>query len=286
MLDHFFDLKSTHNAHRWFLPVAREITSGPPDKLFLFGGVGLAAAIAAMERTLERPTIWATAQYASFAQLGSIVDFDVHVVNAGNKLTQARVIAHIDDREILVAAGALGKREGPSDQWIGAAPARPPAECPRVRHWRRGDSPLSERLEMRLIEGRFPSGEPIAGRGEGRLRLWVRSTEGVPVSPELLAVVADFVVEATSDALGRYAGGNSLDNTIRFASVGPSEWLLCDLAIEAIHDGVTHGVMRIFSDSGVLMATASQSLILRLHAAEGESQPTGYSQRIVEGAAP
>lgn len=284
-MTHFFDLQSTHNSHRWYLPVTREITSGPPDKLFMFGGVGLAAAIAAMERTLERPTIWATAQYASFARLGSIVDFDVRVVNAGTKLTQARVVAHIHDREILIAAGALGQREGPSGQWVVAAPAPLPADCPRVQHWRRGDSPLSERLEMRLIEGRFPSGEPIAGRGEGRVRLWVRSTEGLPVTAELLAVVADFVVEATSDALGRYAGGNSLDNTIRFAAVADCEWLLCDLAIEAIHQGVTHGVMKIFSQSGVLMATASQSLILRLHTAEGESQPPGYGHRTDEGEA-
>lgn len=37
----FFDFSRHHNSHRWFLPVTREITAGPPDKLFLFGGSGL-----------------------------------------------------------------------------------------------------------------------------------------------------------------------------------------------------------------------------------------------------
>ncbi len=280
MIQEFFSLQPTHNSHRWFLPVTREITTGPPDKLFLFGGVGLGAAIAAMERTLGRPAIWATAQYVSFARLGSVVDFDVRVLNAGNNLTQARVVAHIHDREILVVSAALGQRQGPSDQWLTARPAPPPDDCPQVLHWRRDESPLASRLEKRLIEGRFPDGQPVSGRGAtGQLRLWVRSTENVPVSAPFLAVVADFAVEATTHALGRYAGGNSLDNTIRFGPIVATEWLLCDLEIEALHCGVTHTTMKIFSETGILMATASQSLILRHHTADGESQPPGWATR-------
>lgn len=277
MEQQFFSIEPTHNSHRWFLSVVREISSGPPNKLFMFGGVGLGAAIEALERTLERPVIWATAQYASFARQGSTVDFDVHEVNVGNNLTQARVVAHIHDREILIVSAALGMRDGPSDQWLTALDAPPPESCPCVSHWRRGDSPLDARLDMRLIEGRFPDGDPISGRGEtGRIRLWIRSSEGVPVTAAFLAVIGDFVVEATSHALGRYAGGNSLDNTIRFGPIAKCDWLLCDLQIEAIHSGVTHGTMKIYSDTGMLMASASQSLILRLHTADGEDQPPGY----------
>ena len=275
----FFALRPTHNSHRWFLPVTREITVGPPDKLFLFGGVGLGAAIEAMERTLDRPTIWATAQYTSFARLGSVVDFDVHEINTGNSLTQARVIAHIHDQEILIVSAALGKRTGPSDQWLKAQPAPPPQDCPPVRHWRSGSSALALRLEKRLIEGRFPDGNPIIGRGEnGRLRLWIRSAEGIPVSAAFLAVVADTAVEATTHAIGRYGGGNSLDNTIRFGPISQCEWLLCDLEVESIHSGITHTTMKIFSEDGALMATASQSLILRHHTEDGETAPPGHEQ--------
>ncbi len=38
----FFDLRATHNPHRWFLPVADEVTVGHTVQAFLFGGVGMA----------------------------------------------------------------------------------------------------------------------------------------------------------------------------------------------------------------------------------------------------
>lgn len=278
MTKEFFSLRPTHNSHRWFLPVTQDIAAGPPGHLFLFGGVGLGAAVTALERTLESPVIWATAQYTSFAQLDTTVDFDVHEVNAGKNLSQARVVAHIHDREILVVSAALGKREGPSDQWLIPEPAPSPENCPKINHWR-NQTPLAARLEKRLIEGRFPDGNPITGRGKsGRLRLWIRSSENIPVSAAFLAVVADFAVDATSNAMGRYCGGNSLDNTIRFGPIVPSEWLLCDLEIEAIHSGITHSQMKIFSQDGILMASASQSLILRMHTADGENQPPNQNQ--------
>jgi acyl-CoA thioesterase-2 len=270
----FFYLNPTHNTHRWFLSVTRGIVSGPPDRLFLFGGVGLGAAIEAMERTLGQPVLWATAQYASFAPLGSIVDLDVREVNAGRNITQARVVAHIHDREILAVNAALGQKEGPSDQWLRAPSAPPPEECPEVSHWRSIADRVNERLEMRLIDGRYPTGAPISGRSEdGQLRLWVRPRDAIPVTASLLAVVADFLVEATSHALGRYAGGNSLDNTIRFGRIVQSDWLLCDMKIEMTNAGITHGTMKIFGQDGVLMASGSQSLILRLHAPESVTQP-------------
>ena len=65
MTDSFFDLRATHNPHRWVLPVVPSLCVGPPGNVFLFGGVGLAASIAAMEGTTGRPLIWATAQYLS-----------------------------------------------------------------------------------------------------------------------------------------------------------------------------------------------------------------------------
>lgn len=64
----FFDLQATHNPHRWYLPLTDEVCVGPPDNLFMYGGIGLASAIAAMERTCGRPVIWATAQYLSYAR--------------------------------------------------------------------------------------------------------------------------------------------------------------------------------------------------------------------------
>ena len=57
----FFDLKPTHNPHRWYLPLTPDVCVGSRDNLFMFGGVGMASAIVALERTCGRPVIWATA---------------------------------------------------------------------------------------------------------------------------------------------------------------------------------------------------------------------------------
>jgi len=102
---------------------------------------------------------------------------------------------------------------------------------------------------------------------------WVRSREGLTASAELLSVIADFVPQATAHAVGYNAGGNSLDNTVRFGRITPTEWVLCDIRIEAIENGVTHGSIHMFSPDGVLMATCSQSLIMRVHQPPAKAQP-------------
>ena len=69
-------LEATHNPHRWVLPVTPAISTHGG---FLFGGCGLGAAIEALEGTTERPVIWATAQYLSYANAPAILDIDVTV---------------------------------------------------------------------------------------------------------------------------------------------------------------------------------------------------------------
>ena len=248
----FLDLRATHNSHRWFLPVTPEITVGPEGKAFLFGGVGMAAAVRAMEATCGRPVIWATAQYLSYARVGAIVDYDVREATVGNAISQVRVTAHIGDQEILTVNAALGAREGVTDQWLKAPEVPPPDQCPPVKHWRGRADSVHGRFETRRSE-------------DARLVTWVRSRDGLLASPELLAVLADFVPQATSNALGYHAGGNSLDNTIRYGRIQPTDWVMCDIRIDAIVSGLIHGSIHLFSPDGVLMATASQSLILRVH---------------------
>lgn len=267
MTQSLFDLKATHNPHRWYLPVTSNLCVGLPERRFLFGGVGLAAAIEAMQNTCGRPVIWATAHYLSFARPGAIVDLDVWVPVQGRQTSQANVLEHIGDDKIISVHAALGERDGDyRDQWIDMPSMPAPLDCPLVEGWRESGDGLQKRFEVRLAHGRYPDGSRPDGRSEdGRIRFWMRSTEGLLADPMLLAVMADYVSVGIGHAIGRYAGGNSLDNTIRYARVEPAEWTLCDVRIEAVHQGIVHGAMHLFSERGTLMATASQSLILRLH---------------------
>lgn len=261
----FFDLRATHNPHRWYLPLSPAVCVGPADSLFMFGGVGLASAIGALERTCERPVVWATAQYLSYARPPSVVDLDVWTPAAGKYNTQARVIGHVGDKEIFTVNAALGAR--PSDrsgQWLTAPDVPPPEDCPPAAHWRGGGNDLHSRIEVRVAKGNYGGTDAGGDPDDGRLILWIRSREGFVVDATLLAIMADFVPGAVGNALGLNAGGNSLDNTIRVRRIVPTEWVLCDTRILGLHGGFGHGAMYLFAQDGELMATASQSLIVRV----------------------
>jgi acyl-CoA thioesterase len=57
---------------------------------------------------------------------------------------------------------------------------------------------------------------------------------------------------------------NSLDNTLRVVHVVETEWVLVDIVVEAINQGFGHGHVYLWSEDGTLMATASQSALVRL----------------------
>jgi len=261
----FFDLRATHNPHRWFLPVEPEICVGPPGNLFMFGGVGMASAVAAMERTCQRPLIWATAQYLSYARPGSVVDIDVWTPVEGKYNTQARVVSHVDDKEIITVNAALGQRESPySQHWTDRPEAPPPEECEPSEHWRAAGEGLHTRIDVRLVKGR--RGRDREGRPEtdGRMLMWARPRGDHKIDASMLAVMADFVPQGIGAALGKNAGGNSLDNTLRIRRIVPTDWVLLDIRIMGVHGGFGHGVMYLWSQDGELMAAASQSVIVRV----------------------
>lgn len=265
-----FDLKATHNPHRWYLPVEKALCTGPADRQFLFGGVGMAASIQAMEQTCGRKVIWATAQYLSFARPGKIVDLDVWVPVTGRLTSQANVLLHIEDQKIISVHAALGARESDlQDQWVTMPKVGPPEDCAEANYWRGDGTGLNARLEIRVAKGHFHGDKAIGERGDGRLIFWLRSREGHLADARMLAIAADYVASGIANATGLHAGGNSLDNTIRYANIVPCDWILCDVQIESLTNGIVHGRMHLYSPDGVLMATASQSMIMRVHPKAG-----------------
>jgi acyl-CoA thioesterase len=261
----FFDLRATHNPHRWFMPLTPGVCVGPPDNMFMFGGVGLASAIGAMERTTGRPLIWATAQYLSYARPPSVVDLDVWVPAAGKYNSQARVIGHVGDKEIFTVNAALGARPSEiSRQWLVMPDAPRPEDCEAGEHWRNSGVGLHSRIEVRVAKGRYGSDRKDNPEEDGRSLLWIRPKERFTIDASMLAVMADHVPSGIGNALGQNAGGNSLDNTIRIRRIVPTEWVLCDIRIHGVHGGFGHGAMYLFAQDGELMATASQSLIVRV----------------------
>jgi len=257
----FLGLQPTHNPNRWFLPVVPGLSTGHS---FLFGGCGLAAAITAMESTTGRPLIWATAQYLSYARPPSVMDIDVTVPIAGRATSQARAVAHVAETEILTVNAALGVRDtAAAGSWVQRPDVPPPDECgPRSFRMDVEDS-IMRRLEVRVASARDFTEFDGVPSADGRSSLWARIPELLEPSAATLAILGDYVPFGIGQALGQPAGGNSLDNTLRIGRIVPTEWVLIDVRIETIANGFGHGHVYLWAEDGTLMATASQSTIVR-----------------------
>jgi acyl-CoA thioesterase-2 len=256
----FFGLEETADPRRWRLPVVPELCSGIGA---LFGGAGLGACIEALEHTTGRPLVWATAQYLSYARPPALVEIAVTGLVRGHHSSQARAVATVEGEEIFTVNAALGRRPAPwRGQWAERIAVPAPDDSPPREDIQRYRGTLMDRIEMRIAKARPPDELP-GTRGDGRSALWVRLPE-LDMSAATLAIVGDFVPFGVREALGQLVGGNSLDNTLRVMHHHhATEWILADVRVHAVADGFGHGLVHLWADDGTLLATASQSSIVR-----------------------
>ena len=259
----FLGLEPTEDPSHWRLPVTPGVCTGGN---FLFGGAGLGAGIAVLEAAAGRPLVWATAQYLSFARPPEVMDLEARIGAEGHHVTQARLVGHVGDREILTINAALGSRddEPASGEWAIRPDVPSPDDCPPRLRWRGpGDGEdISSRLDVRMAEGRTMD-EMDGTSGTGRHALWARMPDLLDMSAAALGILGDYVPSGISQALGARAGGRSLDNTLRVARLVPTDWVLLDVRIHAVANGMGHGLVHQWAEDGTLLATASQSAIVR-----------------------
>jgi len=257
----FLGLQQSHNPYRWSMEVVPGLcTTGS----FLFGGCGLGAAISALEGTSGRQVVWSTAQYLSYAKPGEVMDVDLTIAVEGHQITQARAVCHVGNREILTVNAALGDRPlEVSGQWERMPQVPRPDECPERPQRLETAGTINDKLEQRLAKGR--SLEQLDGSpGDGQVLMWARLPDVFDgVDAAALAVLGDFVPMGVGQSLGVIGGGNSLDNTLRLVHLVPTEWVLLDIRVHAVERGFGHGLVHMFAEDGTLLATASQSCIVR-----------------------
>lgn len=281
----FLGLEPTHNPNRWYLPVTPGVST---RGAFLWGGCGLGAGIEAMERTTGRKVVWASAQYLSYAQTGSIMDIDVTIGAQGKTITQARAVGRVGDREILTVNAALGHRDTEAAGMWEEMPEVPEPEACTMRFGVDPDAQgltdgMMARLDFRLADARpydQLEGNPMP---DGNCSMWARMPDVLEMSGASLAILGDYVPMGLGQALGAHAGGNSLDNTLRVVDLVPTDWVLLDIRVHAVANGFGHGLVHLWAQDGTLLATASQSTILRFHAEFEERRQRLARQLATEG---
>jgi acyl-CoA thioesterase len=265
MAHSFLDVEDTPDPSVFRLRITERVCVGPPGNVFMFGGVGLAAATIAAERVTGRSVVWSSAQFVSYARIGDTLDLAVEVLSQGRNISQVRIVATDAGKLVLSVAAALGDREKtPDGQWAAAPDMPPPEDCVARELWPVQDAALMNRLDVRVAPGRYGAiprdGTPSP---DGRMVLWMRAKEDAPIDASMLAIFADFVPSGLAVAFGRHGGGNSLDNTLRVTRIVPTDWVLCDVRISAAARGFGHGAIHMFAQDGTMIASGSQSAILR-----------------------
>lgn len=257
----------------------------------LWGGCGLAVAIAAAEGVLDRTVLWATVQYVTPIAAGEHLDLTVATGGAGRRMSQVEVRGTVDGRLALLALGTFGTGAGPGTG-VGATgagatgagvtgagvtgsgpgsmaaggPARmalpAPAQCPPCER-PSGDRGMSAHFDQRWA---IPaSGAVGAGAVAGR-RLWLRARSTAVPTAALLAVMADFAPAALAGVYDTPMMIVSLDNSLRLAApagAAASGWVLVDAQADSLTEGVAHLTARLLSEDGRLLATAGQSALVR-----------------------
>ena len=245
--------------------IPEHLCVGSSAEPFLYGGSGFAACIAAMEHITGLPAIFATVQFVDKGQSGQTISFAPEYVSVGNSIKQFKLAAHIDGRPFATLLGAVGGRSDPTQHQGLHAPMVPAIiASPEKSVARQISSNLNALFEFRLADGQLPDRRDWSGEIGRDTAYWIRKRSGAPMSRLDLPVIADLAAMALPSALGKPASGNSLDNMIRFACDPTEEWVLSYTRVASVQRGLTHIDTQIYSETGTLLAVASQSMILRV----------------------
>ena len=234
----------------------------------LFGGVGLAAGLIALEAATGQAPVYMTCQFASTISPPDELVIHTEVLAKGRTACQGRLIGTSGDRTILALLGATGdRREDLRGIWRTMPEVAPPEACEPLQRTQDSDS-FHDHAEVRMARGMFGfAPEDAIGRGtasgDATTLFWTRMPN-VSHDAAALALMADYLPSAVGNSLDKRTYCSSLDNTIRFVEpVEPdasSEWLLCESHIEFIAAGFATSQGFIWRRDGTLLASANQSM--------------------------
>jgi len=241
----------------------------------LYGGSAIGMSVAAAEALTERPALWMTTQYVSTVATGHQISLKTEVLAGGRRTNQIRVTGTSEAGDVVFASlGATGLHR--PDGLTGEFERMPKVTDPEASE--RWASPISglarsagipelpeaDRLKgfSGAVEFRGPELLDHPDPGPGRSCMWIRRRDGATVTPAVAVYLADMVPMSLAAALGVIARGMSLDNTIRFGSFVDTEWILLDLRPHLAVGGYGHGIAHVWSETGHLLATASQTASL------------------------
>ncbi len=233
----------------------------------LYGGTGLAVAVAAMEAATDRDALWASTQFVSQPLMGATIDWTVEALAVGKRAAQLSVRATCEGAVAFAALGSTGVavEDGLTGLYARmpkvSDPDSPPPSLQAMPDVSFPDS-WTVLIEMRQAQVLEPDGPSVA--------MWARFRDSRPFTPAAIGFIADFVPLGVARSAGKMGAGASLDNSMRFrGGAAEAAWVLLELRGEFAHGGFGHGTVRVWEPNGTLLATGSQSASMRYLFEEG-----------------
>lgn len=259
----YLGLQPTTDPMRWTLELNNRIIT---PQLFMNGGSGFASCMTALEIVTGRPIVWASCHFESFMYAPGVLDIDLTLHRQGGTTTHGRAVLRDGTDTILSVDAALGRRaDGMEGTWLKRPEVPHPDDCARIDLSKEGpaEHSIADHVDMRRAAGRTV--EQFDGTlGDGHSALWVHmDTMSGPVSAGELAIVADFVPFDIGQALGMHLTGSSIDNTLRMCDLAPTDWVLLDIHMQAMHRNVMHATAGLWAEDGTLLGLASQTMFAR-----------------------
>lgn len=261
--------------------VARSVITDAWGLYFAQGGVVMAAALRAMEAVLDRRDLTLTSASATFCRpvaCGPVVT-EVDVLRSGRRAAQVQGAlrgAEVGDDKVGVVLSA-----------VFTDPELPgPALSPLPRPVELRETPEPTSAEPRRVDADFPLGfldntewQVASGVDQGllgeervpRLALWFRFTDppavdGVAWDPALLSIPGDSLGSALVVALGdgdTPVGSVSLQIDLQVVAPITGTWIGVDSYCTHVSNGLASGVLNLWSETGVHVATVTQTALLR-----------------------
>jgi acyl-CoA thioesterase II len=251
----------------------------------VFGGQVAAQALVAGARTVEDPlTVHSLHSY--FLRAGDTavpIVYDVERIRDGRSFSTRRIVARQHGRAIYYMTASFQLPEdGLEHQDVMPAVTAPEDSRDMREMFRRATPDNAEEwlrewaaLELRYVGDSRPGGAISNGERPAQSRLWIRVSGALGDDPMLHQAAFTYASDMTLLGSTLVPHGlhvshpkmqsASLDHTIWFhRPLRADRWLLYDQASPSASGGRGLGIGRVFTESGVLVATVAQEGLIRL----------------------
>lgn len=239
----------------WSMQVDRSLCIGRPDAKHLSGGACTAILVDAMQQHTTKPVIQASVQFIRAPFVDETIEIQPHVHRPGRSIDIVTAQMFSGQKACTHLMASFGQRDNAQEiQWTPFPNVPHPDTCKPLPFVRADAGDLHTLLDVRI------AGAPK----NGHLKFWVRTPEpNAAVDPRFLALIADYLPEAIHFNLGTPMGATSLDNSFRMIANEPTGWVMCEVELCGIQNGVFHGSICIFAENGKLLAQGAQSGVIR-----------------------